>query len=81
MTKKELIKAFETILDICYDEGNEELDKEIIIIQEKIKDPNSETNLKKAIEEIIDIIPIYCEDFDKTKYNEIKEIFIEAYEI
>lgn len=75
---RKLERAFEEIVDICFEEGNEELDKEIVEIQKKAAKDNSNEHITRIIEEIIELIPIFCDEFDKEKYNQIQEIFIEA---
>ena len=68
-------KIFKKILTICYEEDFPELHKELISIEFSVK---KDKNFINGIDEILEAIPLYAEEFPEDTREEI-EILYEEY--
>lgn len=81
MEKNKCQIALERVIDICFEEECEELAKEIMSVQNSIEDDQNDRYYLSLIEDILNIVPIYEEEFSLDISQEIEEVYREVVDL
>ena len=76
MSIKNARESFKEMINLCYEEDFPELHKEIYSLEiETKKKKNTYNKYEDAMKELLDIIPIFSDDFPQDVFLEIEKIF------
>jgi|LFRM01.1.fsa_nt_gb hypothetical protein len=73
-------KAFKEMVDLCYEEDYPELHKEIYSLQVETKRNKDTYKYETAINELLEIIPLFADDFPSETMAQIEQIYEEFIE-
>lgn len=71
---------FRQMISICYDEDYPELHEELVSLERETKRNKNGNKYSIAVEQLIEAINIYTEDFPEETYRELEEIYIKFLE-
>jgi hypothetical protein len=81
MPDKNAREVFKEMLSICYDEDYPQLHEELVSLDSITKRDKSKNKYETAIKELLNIIPLFAEDFSPEimlKLENIYEDFLES---
>lgn len=80
MSTKKARDTFKEMLNLCYEEDYPELHKELLSLESETKSNRESYKYEKAMKELIDIIPLFTDDFPTETMTEIERIYGEFFE-
>lgn len=72
MSVKEARKVFKEMLSLCYDEDYPELHQELVSLEKEAK---QDKDYETAMRELINIIPVFTEDFPPEIFSQIEKLY------
>ncbi len=80
-TTKESQKTFKAMLNLCYTEEDfTELHRELLSLESETKISKDPQKYEIAMREILNIIPVFAEDFPLETFSQIENIYQEYLE-
>jgi hypothetical protein len=80
MATKKSRETFKAMVNLCYEEDYPELHKELLSLESETKRSRESYKYEKAMEELLDIIPLFADDFPGETLSEIERIYEEFLE-
>jgi predicted secreted Zn-dependent protease len=77
MSTKKAREIFKEMANLCYGEDCPELHKEIISLEIVTKKDKDAYKYDKAMQELLDIVPLFSEDFPQEIFSQLEEIYEE----
>jgi hypothetical protein len=68
-------KVFKEMIDLCYEEDFPELHKEIYSLNIETKRNKDTYKYEKAMDELLEIIPLFADDFPSETMAQIEQIY------
>ena len=75
MKEKTPKDIFKEMVNLCYEEDYPELHQEIIFLEAETKKKKETYKYEKAMEELLNIIPIFANDFHQEIYSQIEDLY------
>lgn len=75
MATKHSRETFKSMTNLCYEEDYPELHKEIISLASETKKGKDSYKYETAMKELIDIIPLFADDFPQDTFSQIEELY------
>lgn len=73
-------KVFKEMVDLCYEEDYPELHKEIYSLQVETKRNKDTYKYETAMNELLEIIPLFADDFPSETMAQIEQVYEEFIE-
>jgi hypothetical protein len=80
MSIKKAREAFKEMINLCYEEDFPELHKELLSLEFETKRSKEAYKYEQAMDELIEIIPLFTDDFPYETLSEIERIYQEFLE-
>jgi len=80
MLKRKAREVFKEMVNLCYEEDFPELHKEIISLESVTKRNKEPYKYEKAMQELLNIIPIFTDDFPQDVMSQVEELYEEYLE-
>jgi hypothetical protein len=80
MSIKKAREAFKEMINLCYEEDFPELHKELLSLEFETKRSKETYKYEQAMDELIEIIPLFTDDFPYETLSEIERIYAEFLE-
>lgn len=80
MSIKKDRETFRAMLNLCYEEDYPELHKELLSLESNTKLMKEAFKYENAMREILDIIPIFADDFPREILNQLERLCDEGLE-
>jgi hypothetical protein len=80
MSIKKARETFKGMVNLCYEEDFPELHKELLSLEYEIKRSKEAYKYEQAMKELLDIIPVFTDEFPYETLSEIETIYAEFLE-
>jgi len=80
MSIKKARETFKGMVNLCYEEDFPELHKELLSLEYETKRSKEAYKYEQAMKELLDIIPVFTDDFPYETLSEIERIYQEFLE-
>jgi hypothetical protein len=75
MSTKKAREAFKEMINLCYDEDYPELHRELLTLEANTKKQKELNRYAIAMQEVLNIIPLFADDFPLDVLDEIEEVY------
>lgn len=75
MSTKKARETFKEMLNLCYEEDFPELHKELLSLEFETKRSKESYKYEKGMKELLNIIPLFTDDFPYETLSEIERIY------
>jgi len=80
MLERKAREVFKEMVNLCYEEDFPELHKEIISMEYATKRDKEPYKYERAMQELLNVIPIFTDDFPQDVLSQIEELYEEYLE-
>lgn len=80
MSIKKAREAFKEMVNLCYEEDFPELHRELLSLESETKKSKEAYKYEKAMEELLEIIPLFTDDFPEDVLSDVERIYEEFLE-
>ena len=77
---KKAKSTFKEMLNLCYDEDYPELHRELVSLESDVKKEKDKARYQSAMNEILNTIPLFTDDFPSETFYQLETIYEEYLE-